>query len=181
MAASRLRGPWCPIRNPTIIDTGTMVRGVSPPPGPLGAGTTPVSTGAASREADGADALGKVYIATNPESLAGEAVGSGQCVEFVKKASGAPQTSKWKRGPKVRANKSIQAGTAIATFDANGRYGNHTGGRSHAAIYIGQDTEGLDVWDQYTGTPVHRRSIKFRGGAVEVKPVNDGDAYYVIQ
>lgn len=38
-------------------------------------------------------------------------------------------------------------GTAIATFDPSGKYGNHTDGRSHAAIYLGQDATGIQVLD----------------------------------
>ena len=119
------------------------------------------------------------YIAQNPEIYQGTTVGNGQCVAFVQKSSGAPVTSGWHLGPKVKAN-AIQNGTAIATFDADGAYGNHTDGTSHAAIYISQDASGLQVWDQWTGQPVHRRTIRFQGGAAGVKPVNDGDAFYVI-
>lgn len=69
----------------------------------------------------------------------------------------------------------------IATFDANGKYTNSTDGTSHAAIYVGQDAAGLQVWDQWTAQPVHQRTIRFQGGAAGVKPVNDGDAFYVIE
>src|SRR5579863_8930857 len=93
------------------------------------------------------------YIAQDPESHQGTVVGSGQCVAFVEQASGAPLTSSWHCGDKVRGNSTIQKGTAIATFDANGKYTNSTDGTSHAAIYIGQDAVGLQVWDQWTGQP----------------------------
>ena len=43
----------------------------------------------------------------------------------------------------------LRPGTAIATFDPDGRYGNHTDGRSHAAIYLGQDATGIRVIDQW--------------------------------
>jgi hypothetical protein len=36
---------------------------------------------------------------------------------------------------------SITSGTAIATFP-NGKYS------GHAAIYVGQDSNGIQVWDQ---------------------------------
>ncbi len=39
--------------------------------------------------------------------------------------------------------------TAIATFDANGRYGNHTNGTSDAAIYLSQDMRGVEIIDQW--------------------------------
>jgi hypothetical protein len=81
---------------------------------------------------------------------------------------------------KVRGDSTIQVGAAIATFGSNGTYTNSTDGTSHAAIYVGQNGIGLQVWDQWTGQPVHQRTIRFQGGAPGVKPVNDGDAYYVI-
>jgi hypothetical protein len=119
------------------------------------------------------------YIAQHPETYQGTAVGTGQCVAFVEKASGAPLTATWNRGVKVKGA-TIAKGTAIATFDATGKYGNHTDGTSHAAIYIGQDAVGVQVWDQWLGQPVHERTIRFQGGAPGVHPVNDGDAFYVI-
>ena len=121
------------------------------------------------------------YIAKDPESYKGTVVGTGQCVPFVQKASSAPVTSEWKRGAKVRGASATKKGTAIATFDANGKYTNSTDGTSHAAIYVAQDAAGLQVWDQWTGQSVHQRTIRFQGGAAGVKPVNDGDAFYVIE
>ena len=121
------------------------------------------------------------YLATNPEAYSGQAVGTGQCVAFVEQASGAPHTAAWQKGALVRGNAAIQAGTAIATFGPNGTYTNSTDGTSHAAIYMGQNAAGLQVWDQWTGQPVHQRTIRFQGAAPGVRPVNDGDAYYVIE
>jgi len=119
------------------------------------------------------------YIAPDPGSYAGQTVGNGQCVAFVKAAADAPATAAWKRGIQVKGG-NPQSGTAIATFDANGTYGNHTDGTSHGAIYIGQNAVGIQVWDQWLGQPVHQRTIRFQGGAPGAKPVNDGDAFYVI-
>ena len=116
------------------------------------------------------------FIAPNPESYEGQVVGSGQCVDFVKAASGAPQTSLWKEGVKVKGA-IILTGTAIATF-IGGEYPSHAHG-NHAAIYVSQNTDGLVVWDQWTGQPVHQRTIHFRAGAVD--PSNDGDAFSVIE
>ena len=120
------------------------------------------------------------YIATAPGTYQNTVVGSGQCVAFVEQASGSPLTSAWKQGGKVRGDLTIQPGTAIATFD-NGKYTNSTDGTSHAAIYVGQNTAGLQVWDQWKGQPVHQRTIRFQGGAPGVRPVNDGDAFYVVE
>ena len=72
----------------------------------------------------------------------------------------------------------IPAGTAIATFDPSGTYGNHTDGRSHGAIYVSQNADGVLVYDQWTGQPVHQRTIHFRNGSGSA--VNDGDQFYVV-
>jgi hypothetical protein len=120
------------------------------------------------------------YVASKPESYSGKAVGTGQCVAFVQQASGAPQTLHWVRGKKVKGDLTILKGTAIATFNAQGKYTNSLDGTSHAAIYVSQDSVSIEVWDQWKGQPVHQRKIRFQGGAAGVRPVNDGDAFYVI-
>lgn len=120
------------------------------------------------------------YIASKPDNYSGKEVGTGQCVAFVQQASGAPQTLLWTRGKKVKGDLTIPKGTAIATFDAQGKYTNSLDGTSHAAIYVSQDSIGIEVWDQWKGQPVHQRRIRFQAGAAGVKPVNDGDAFYVI-
>jgi hypothetical protein len=116
------------------------------------------------------------YVAANPASYVGQAVGDGQCVAYVRAASGAPATASWAEGQHVRGN-NIAANTAIATFK-NGKYTSSTDGSSHAAIYISQDNNGLWVYDQWVGQPVHKRQIRFRGGATT--PNSDGDAFSVI-
>ena len=124
------------------------------------------------------------YIASNLSDYKEEdekVVGTGHCVPFVQDASGAPNTSAWKRGRLVKGDSTVLKGTAIATFNSEGRYTNSTDGTSHAAIYLEQTSVGLHVWDQWKGQPVHMRWIRFQGGAAGAKPVNDGDAYYVIE
>lgn len=71
-----------------------------------------------------------------------------------------------------------ERGTAVATFDPDGRYGNHLDGRSHAAVLLAVNADGLLAADQWIGQVVHERVIRFRGGQGD--PANDGDAYYVI-
>ena len=110
----------------------------------------------------------------------GKVIGSGQCVALVEKAAGTPTTAQWKRGRKVAQDLTVAAGTAIATFDPDGTYGNHTDGRSHAAVYVSQDEAGLSVYDQWLGQPVHSRDIRFKAGKMGL-PVNDGDQFYVIE
>lgn len=116
------------------------------------------------------------FIAPDPEKYNGKIVDDGQCVAFVKEASGAPQTSLWKEGEQVRGA-NIPTGTAIATF-IDGVYPSHAHG-NHASIYVSQNDEGLVVWDQWVGQPVHKRTIHFKGGVGS--PSNDGDAFSVIE
>lgn len=115
------------------------------------------------------------FICANPESYAGRIIGDGQCVAFVKAASGAPNSSIWSEGDKVRGSE-LTLGTAIATFTA-GRYPSNAQG-NHAAIYVEQSSEGIVVWDQWNGQPVHKRTIRFRDGQGSAS--NDGDRYSVI-
>ena len=122
------------------------------------------------------------YISTNydhnPAAPLGKWVGAppyyGQCVSYVKAViPGMPQTSLWKKGPLVRNNPDIVAGTAIATFSPAGHY------TVHAAIYESQTDEGLNVVDQWIAPPpqpIHRRMLRFGGHG----PANDGDNFYVI-
>lgn len=118
------------------------------------------------------------YTAKFPEQYAGTVVANGQCVRYVQVCANVPHTSRWSPGPQVRDN-DVAEGTAIATFDPDGTYGNHTDGRSHAAILINQVEDGLLVWDQWVGHPVAQRVIRFRGGAG--RRVNDGDQFSVIE
>jgi hypothetical protein len=118
------------------------------------------------------------WVASNPEAYKGQAVGNGQCVAFVETAAQTPRTADWKRGVLVRGN-DVPRGTAIATFDDDGTYGNHTDGTSHAAILVAEQDDGLLVWDQWKNHPVSQRTIHFRNGAGD--PVNDGDQFYVIE
>ncbi len=117
------------------------------------------------------------WVASSPASFAGQRVGTGHCVPFVQIAAGAPHTSRWRRGARVRGGE-VATGAAIATFDAEGRYANRTDGASHAAILVAELPDGLRVWDQWVGQPVHQRTIRFRAGSG--RPVNDGDQYFVI-
>jgi hypothetical protein len=119
-------------------------------------------------------------IAGIPKDYLGKAIGTGQCVAFVEAAAQTPNTARWTRGGLVGGDTTIPAGAAIATFDPSGMYGNHTDGRSHAAIYVSQVAgQGLLVYDQWLGQPVHQRTIRFRNGTGAA--VNDGNRFYVIE
>lgn len=115
------------------------------------------------------------YVCSDPESYDGEVVGTGQCVAFVQQCSGAPNTGLWTEGIRVRGNR-IARGTAIATF-INRKYPSKSTG-NHAAIYLEQDEQAIWVYDQWSGHPVSKRAIRFKGG--KGSPSNDGDAFSVI-
>ena len=70
----------------------------------------------------------------------------------------------------------IEQGTIIATFDG-GIYPNKTGW--HAAIYITHDEQGIMVWDQWKGTPVHQRLIRVRED--NALPANSATEYRVVE
>ena len=112
------------------------------------------------------------------EKLVGDVVGTGHCVPLVQKVARAPNTSLWSKGKKVKDEAFLAAGTAIATFNAAGKYDNKMDGTSHAAIYVKSSSAGIDVYDQWVGHPTDKRTIMFRNG--QGKPVNDGDQFYVI-
>jgi hypothetical protein len=118
------------------------------------------------------------YVCSNAAQYAGSIKGSGQCVAFVQICAGAPQAKVWKKGKRVRSNLTLPRGTAIATFDAMGRYPNNAHG-NHAAIYDGQDASQIWVYDQYVGVTVSRRRILFWGGNFP-NASRDGDAFFVI-
>jgi hypothetical protein len=121
-----------------------------------------------------------IWVAEHPERYAGTVVGNGHCVAFIRTAASAPHTSLWRRGDRVRlmAPGDLPKGLVIATFDPDGRYGNHTDGRSHAAVLLARQDDGLLVLDQWVGHPVAQRLIRWRAGAGNA--VNDGDAYAVV-
>lgn len=116
------------------------------------------------------------FTFSNPEDYEGQAVGNGQCVAFVRESSGAPPSSSWTEGVKARGA-NVAVGTIIATF-VDGVYPNNASG-NHAAVYVSQDAHGLTVWDQWTGQPVHKRVIQFRGGQGSMS--NDGDSFSVVE
>ena len=120
----------------------------------------------------------RASLAEIEKTYLGKVYGNGQCAIFVEGVAHAPHTTMWKAGTMVKGQTALVPGTAIATFDSDGKYGNHVDGRSHAAIYISQSVHGIDVFEQWVGQPVQRRTIHFHKGSG--KAVNDGDRYSVI-
>lgn len=101
----------------------------------------------------------------------------GQCVSYVKVVCSTPlpRTSDWKKGAPVKNNKDILPGTVIATFNASDKY------QGHAAIYVSQDTVGINVYDQWV-TPPNPKAVGsrlMRWGASGNS--NNGDNFYVVE
>jgi hypothetical protein len=99
----------------------------------------------------------------------------GQCVSYVKKVCPSlPATVNWKKGDPVKDAKNIMPGTVIATFNAANKY------EGHAAIYVSQNKEGINVYDQYRTPPspkaVGPRLLRWRGHGNS----NNGDLFYVV-
>ncbi|MBI5256094.1 MAG: BPSL0067 family protein [Burkholderiales bacterium] len=108
--------------------------------------------------------------------------GNTECVEFVRQATGAPPSATWRKGTLVSSARSgaITRGTAIATFDANGRYPTDALGR-HAAIYLEHTAERIVVLDQWNAQgEVKQRSIWFNRPK-GTRRSNDGDTFSVIE
>ncbi len=110
------------------------------------------------------------------------AKGKTECVEFVRQASDAPQTTLWKKGKKISEARvaEISRTTAIATFDDKGRYPTDGLGK-HAAIYLTHDKNRIVVLDQWDDQgEVKERSIWFNRPK-GTKRSNDADTFYVIE
>jgi len=115
------------------------------------------------------------YIVRHLDSLLAikDFVGTHECVALVQEWAGAPHgaISSWHRGDLVLGNQGIPRGTAIATFP-NGSYD------GHAAIYLGQDGQGIQVFDQWKGHKPSLRTIYSTGSHAMVDTAKN---YYVIQ
>lgn|GEM_PF-1390728 len=110
--------------------------------------------------------------------------GDGHCAKLVQFATGAPLTSYWVRGPRVKGNMKVPKGTAIALFDAGGFYSHDGSSPRHAAIYLGQNKQGLQVLDQWQGradvtSNGFSRTLRF-GYRKDIVSVNDGDNFHVV-
>jgi len=115
-------------------------------------------------------------VCANPVNYANKVIGDGHCVSLIKRCSGAPDTSEWHPGERVLNSSQLPYGTIIATFK-NGRYPNRRG--YHAAVYIKHDKQGIWVWDQWVGKPVHKRLIRTRFDNADNS--NTAQAYRVVK
>lgn len=109
--------------------------------------------------------------------------GNGECVTLVKNHTSVGQTGNWREGENVVGNKTLQQGTAIATF-VDGRYANNSHG-NHAAFYMGQVSDGIYIMDQWRSkTKINKRFIRRKGRDAHgrfIDPSNNADAFFVIE
>jgi len=105
-----------------------------------------------------------------------------QCVGLVKYYSSAGGTSSWKQGDLVSDSPKLASGTAIATFDKDGKYKSKAFG-NHACFFIAfmPSNQGITVLEQHVNpdpSKIQTRNIIYRDGKGD--PSNDADAYSVI-
>jgi hypothetical protein len=112
---------------------------------------------------------------TAPTKNTGHPDYCGQCVSYVKVVCPVlPATAAWKKGEAAKGNKTILAGTVIATFNANDKY------EGHAAIYVSQDENGLRVYDQYiygVAKGIGPRVLRFGAHG----DANNGDKFFIVE
>lgn len=109
--------------------------------------------------------------------------GNGECVTLVKNHTAVGKTANWRQGVEVVSSKTIEQGTAIATF-VNGRYTNSLHG-NHAAFYVGQASDGIYIMDQWRSKArIGKRFIRRKGKDTQgrfIDPSNNADAFFVIE
>jgi hypothetical protein len=109
-----------------------------------------------------------------------------QCVSLTRDFdSSLPPSSQWQQGELVEGATDIAPGTPIATFNFNGAYGpsDSPGGESgvsHTGIYLGQDSIGVQILDQWSGSggaSIHTIPWSSWGG----NTAEAGSHYYTIK
>jgi len=100
-----------------------------------------------------------------------------------------PSTTQWLPGDKVQGDTNIPVGTPVATFahigedgtNGYGPSGNPAGlsGESHTGIYLGQDSSGMSLLSQWSGSDGPQiRTIPW--GEWNGHPHEGGSSYYTI-
>jgi hypothetical protein len=109
-----------------------------------------------------------------------------QCVSLTRDFdSSLPPSSQWQQGEQVEGATDIAPGTPIATFNFDGAYGppdspGGASGVSHTGIYLGQDSSGVQILDQWSGSggaSIHTIPWSSWGG----NTAEAGSQYYVIK
>src|SRR5271166_3419660 len=141
-----------------ISDTGSVAGAVTIGGGSgSGSGSGADSASLGSYSGTGSGVAGAI-VATGYADLLGQNVGTGECVALAQATSDVGYTSTWSPGAQVQGDTDIAVGTVIATFGSDGTYTN-TYGQSHTAIYLGQDSNGIYVEDQWLGQAAQVRQI----------------------
>jgi len=156
-----------------LSDTGSVAGAVTTGDG-SGSGSGSGSASLGSYSGTGSGVAGAI-IATGYADLLGQSVGTGQCVALAQASSDVGYTSTWSPGAQVEGETDIAVGTVIATFGSDGTYTN-TYGQSHTAIYLGQDSSGIFVEDQWLGQPAQTRHINW----TTTNSYESGSQFYVV-
>ena len=118
----------------------------------------------------------EIYKRTHGEMKNGQ-IGSGECVAACTHFANLPGSNLLKAGPAVMDKPNLEPGTAIATFNSNGRYP-QTDVPKNSAIYLGRGARGsiwiLDQWNP--GHPPTPREVLPSGSF----PSNNPNGYSVI-
>ncbi len=116
------------------------------------------------------------YDDVPPDGTTGSPDFCGQCVSFVTTVcpSIPVNTGKWARGSLVKGKMDIVPGTAIATFSSPTKY------FGHAAIYVSQNTVGINVVDQWVFPPAKEIGPRILVFGVHGN-ANNGDNFYVVE
>lgn len=120
------------------------------------------------------------YIARADYAKQKEIVGNGECVPLVMHLTGARASSLWREGDKVPdllGKGGIAKGTLIATF-VNGHYHNLRQG-NHAALFIRQVPDGIEIFDQWRNHKPSARVIHFGRSAAGAR--NRPECYSVVE
>lgn len=165
------------VRVPTVValDSGDFA-GMIPMPG---AGSSQALSIGQSSGSTATAPLTQCAGAGAYENYIGRSTGSGECVALVRATNPSiGSTTHWGCGAQVQGNTSLQPGTVIATFAPSGRYANATDGSSHSAIYLGQTAQGVQVMDQWAGSPAAVRTIPWNNPGATA--ANTGGAFHVV-
>jgi len=177
MSGVQLPGPLCRLLDAVGIDSGTMCRSASPPPGPHGKAVKKPS-----KPRPAPPAVPTAHVLKDPDSYIGSVDypntdGYYECAAFPqnKQVAAAPQTKNWKPGAHVEPGAAIAKGTWVATF-VDGKYEGHVG------VFDSMDKDGtltlIDQWrprNRVDKTAYHVKPQPYAG-----KVSNDPTKYYVV-
>ena len=124
----------------------------------VGSGTTPGTQGSSGTGTPGSTPASAATLADYQQYVGSYYGANEQCVSLTRDfdSSLAP-SSQWQQGEQVEGATDIAPGTPIATFNFNGAYGppdspGGASGVSHTGIYLGQDSSGVQILDQWSGS-----------------------------